>query len=77
VSAGESEDRTVAALWWLFPGECEVVALARKTRWEETSLGSPAGWSPELTAAIRTVMPSRVPMLLWWGDDLVQIYNEA
>ena len=40
-------------------------------------MGDPAGWSPELCSAVRTVMPSRIPMLLWWGSDLVQIYNEA
>ncbi|MGW5240732.1 ATP-binding protein [Monashia sp. NPDC004114] len=64
-------------LGWLFPGEDETAVLARRTPWAETPLGDPAGWSPELAAAIRTVMPSKVPMLLWWGDDLVQIYNEA
>ena len=40
-------------------------------------MGGPAGWGPELCSAVRTVMPSRIPMLLWWGSDLVQIYNDA
>ncbi len=62
---------------WLFPGDDETAVLARNTAWAETALGAPEEWSPELAAAIRTVIPSRVPMLLWWGDDLVQIYNEA
>ncbi len=65
------------ALWALFPGDDESAALARATAWTRTSLGDPADWSPELCSAVRTVMPSRVPMLLWWGSDLVQIYNEA
>ena len=61
----------------LFPGDDESAALARATDWGKTSLGEPAGWSLELCGAVRTVMPSGMPMLLWWGDDLVQIYNDA
>lgn len=61
----------------LFPGSDESSVLARETDWAATPLGDPATWSPELTAAIRTTMPSGVPMLLWWGEQLVQVYNDA
>ncbi|WP_270886280.1 ATP-binding protein [Pedococcus sp. 5OH_020] len=61
----------------LFPGSDAAATRARETDWAATPLGDPSGWSEELCAAIRTVMPSRIPMLLWWGPDLVQIYNEA
>jgi hypothetical protein len=57
----------------LFPGDDDTASLARGTPWAETSLGDPADWGPELCAALRTVMPSRIPMLLWWGTELVQI----
>ena len=74
---GSSDVEGQVALRALFPGDDESAALARATAWGRTSLGDPAGWSPELCSAVRTVMPSRIPMLLWWGSDLVQIYNEA
>jgi signal transduction histidine kinase/DNA-binding response OmpR family regulator len=74
---GSSDVDGQVALWALFPGDDEAAVLARATAWGRTSLGDPAGWSPELCSAVRTVMPSRIPMLLWWGSDLVQIYNEA
>jgi GAF domain-containing protein len=61
----------------LFPGADETSALARSTDWAATPLGDPSGWAPELTAAIRTVMPAAIPMLLWWGEELVQVYNDA
>ncbi|CCH79330.1 Sensor protein [Nostocoides japonicum T1-X7] len=61
----------------LFPGHDDASCLARKVAWSETSVGDPREWPPELTAAIRTVMPSKSPMVLWWGEDLVQIYNDA
>lgn len=61
----------------LFPGDGDVASLARATDWASTPLGPPDSWGPELCAAIRTVLPSKVPMLLWWGEDLVQVYNDA
>lgn len=61
----------------LFPGDDQTSALARAIDWAATSLGDPSTWRPELTAAIRTVLPASIPMLLWWGDDLVQVYNDA
>jgi signal transduction histidine kinase/DNA-binding response OmpR family regulator len=45
--------------------------------WSATPLGPVAGWSEELCAALRTVMPSRVPMLIWWGLRMTQLYNDA
>ena len=74
---GSSDLEGQVALRALFPGDDESAVLARATAWGRTSLGDPADWSPELCSAVRTVMPSRIPMLLWWGSDLVQIYNEA
>jgi signal transduction histidine kinase/DNA-binding response OmpR family regulator len=74
---GTSDVEGQAVLRALFPGDDESATLARATAWARTSLGEPADWSPELCSAVRTVMPSRIPMLLWWGNDLVQIYNEA
>ncbi|HEU4999200.1 MAG TPA: ATP-binding protein [Lapillicoccus sp.] len=68
---------SITVLEALFPGDDESARLARSINWADTPLGEPSTWSPELCAAVRTVMPSRVPMLLWWGDELVQIYNLA
>jgi signal transduction histidine kinase/DNA-binding response OmpR family regulator len=73
--SGERE--TADLLSAMFPGADDVAALARATDWSATKLGDPQYWPDELRTAIRTVLPSKVPMLLWWGPDLVQIYNEA
>ncbi|QIM21885.1 ANTAR domain-containing protein [Phycicoccus sp. HDW14] len=59
------------------PGADETSALARATDWSSTPLGDPSTWGPELSAAIRTVVPAGIPMLLWWGPELVQVYNDA
>lgn len=34
-------------------------------------------WSFSLRTTVTTVLASRQPMFLWWGDDLVQFYNDA
>ncbi|ONI90031.1 hypothetical protein ALI22I_14085 [Saccharothrix sp. ALI-22-I] len=61
----------------LFPGEDPTSEAHRAHDWSTTPLGPVGSWPVELRAAIRTVMPSRVPMLLWWGPRLVQIFNHA
>src|SRR5690349_20999451 len=52
-------------------------AAHRAVDWSTTPLGPVTGWPDELRAAIRTVMPSRVPMLIWWGPRMSQLYNDA
>jgi signal transduction histidine kinase/CheY-like chemotaxis protein/serine phosphatase RsbU (regulator of sigma subunit) len=61
----------------LFAGPGETLALLRQTDWSATPLGPVESWPVELRAAIRTVLPSQIPMLLWWGPQLVQIFNQA
>ncbi|MFC9832959.1 response regulator [Rhodococcus sp. NPDC127530] len=61
----------------LFAGPGETRERLRRTDWAATPLGPVETWSVELRAAVRTVLPSEVPMLLWWGPELVQIFNDS
>ncbi|MBN6039159.1 response regulator [Amycolatopsis sp. 195334CR] len=61
----------------LFAGPGETRARLRGTDWAATPLGPVEDWPVELRGAIRTVLPSNIPMLLWWGPELVQIFNDA
>ncbi|MEP7193793.1 MAG: ATP-binding protein [Actinomycetota bacterium] len=61
----------------LFAGLGDDGALLLSTDWSLTPLGPVSGWPGELAAAVRTVLASRLPMLIWWGPQLVQIYNKA
>jgi signal transduction histidine kinase len=45
--------------------------------WASTALGSVSGWSQSLCTIVATMMESRHPMFLWWGPDLVQIFNDG
>lgn len=60
-----------------FPGGGETGALLRITDWAQTSLGPVDSWPVALTSLARAILHSRQPMLLWWGPELIQLYNDA
>ena len=54
--------------------------MARRCRefdWSTTPLGPVEAWSQSLRTTVATLLMSRHPMFLWWGPELVQIYNDA
>jgi len=52
-------------------------ALIRAFDWSTTSLGPPEHWPKSLKTCVRIILTSRQPMFVWWGKDLVNIYNDA
>nr|WP_322720547.1 type II toxin-antitoxin system ParD family antitoxin [Nostoc sp. ChiQUE02]MDZ8233614.1 type II toxin-antitoxin system ParD family antitoxin [Nostoc sp. ChiQUE02] len=61
----------------MFSGSGEMRERIRNLDWASTSVGSVETWPQSLRATIRTLLGSRYPMILLWGQDLVQIYNDA
>ncbi|HEX2673857.1 MAG TPA: ATP-binding protein, partial [Polyangiaceae bacterium] len=55
----------------------EVGFLLSRVDWAKTSLGGVRNWSPALRTMVGMVLRNRSPLVLWWGPDLVQIYNDA
>ena len=54
--------------------------MAERTRafdWSATSVGDIRQWPELLLTTVNTLLGSRQPMFLWWGEDLVQFYNDA
>lgn len=49
----------------------------RSHAWSQTPLGAVETWPQSLQAALRMMLRSRQPMLLWWGPSLIQFYNDA
>ena len=52
-------------------------ALARETDWSATPLGPPPSWPMSLKSVVAMILQSRHPMFLWWGESLIQFYNDA
>ncbi|HEX5746832.1 MAG TPA: ATP-binding protein [Archangium sp.] len=55
----------------------ELGALVRSLDWSKTPLGPVSGWPTSLKTMVGVVLRNRFPMLLWWGPDLIQIYNDG
>ena len=51
-------------------------SLMREFAWEETKLGPPGDWPQSLKTAVRIVLTSQQPMFVWWGRDLINLYND-
>jgi len=60
-----------------FHGESEMARRMRALDWTKTPLGSPAQWPQVLCTTLDIMLASSFPMLVLWGDDLVQLYNDG
>jgi PAS domain S-box-containing protein len=58
-------------------GGGEMGALTRAYPWAATPLGSPATWPQSLRTALRILLNTNHPMFIWWGEGLIQFYNDA
>src|ERR1700690_452249 len=58
-------------------GGGELGALMRAMDWSRTSLGPVELWPQALRTCVRILLTSRQPMFVWWGDDLINLYNDA
>ncbi len=61
----------------LLAGGGELGALMRSIDWSRTSLGPIEVWPQALRTSVRIMLTSRQPMFVWWGDELVNLYNDA
>ncbi|TAJ15050.1 MAG: response regulator [Planctomycetota bacterium] len=55
----------------------EMGTLMRSIDWSKTRLGPIDAWPSSLRTMLGVVLGSRFPMLLWWGPDLLHLYNDA
>ncbi len=58
-------------------GGGEAGELARAVDWAKTAIGPVAGWSQALRSTAALVLHNQSGMLLWWGPEFVQLYNDA
>ncbi len=58
-------------------GGGEMGELIRNYDWSQTSISNPEDWPQSLRTTVSIILNSKFPMFLWWGDDLIQFYNDA
>ncbi len=61
----------------LLSGGGEMGQLLRSYDWSNTSVGPVQLWPQSLLTTLSIVINSQFPMFLWWGNDLIQFYNDA
>jgi signal transduction histidine kinase/DNA-binding response OmpR family regulator len=49
----------------------------RRFRWDGSPLGPVADWPQSLRSAVSICLASRFPIVLYWGPELVVLYNDA
>lgn len=55
----------------------EMSALVRAHDWASTPLGPVGEWPCELKTAVEIALDCQLPMIVLWGPELIQIYNDA
>ncbi|MEB3310061.1 MAG: ATP-binding protein [Snowella sp.] len=61
----------------LFAGGGEMGERIQSYDWARSPLGTVGSWSENLKVMVRLMLTSGQPMFIWWGEDLIQLYNEA
>ena len=61
----------------LLAGGGELGELMRAMDWSRTALGPVESWPQALRTSVRIMLTSRQPMFVWWGAELINLYNDA
>ena len=61
----------------VFPGDGDMARIMRGLDWSHTPLGPVDTWSTALRMMARFLLANRFPLLLWWGPQFCQLYNDA
>lgn len=61
---------------WIAGGG-EMGKLIRSTDWASTQLGPIESWPQSLRSAVSILLPSKAQIAMFWGPDLITLYNDA
>lgn len=56
---------------------CGMVERLQQHDWADTALGARSGWSAHLRASVDLMAAHGFPMIVLWGPQLLQIYNDG
>lgn len=69
-------EQTANKLYFL-EGGGEMGELMRAKDWSKTPLGDPEQWPPSLKTMVAVMLNSPFGMYITWGEDYIQLYNDA
>lgn len=59
-----------------FKGTDEISRLIESGSWDDSILGPPSTWPLCLRSAVDIMLPAMAQIVMFWGPDLVALYNE-
>ena len=71
-----SDGPSQSAAAWLAGGG-EMGERIRRLDWSATPLGPTAAWPQSLRSAVSILLPSKAQICLFWGPELIKLYNDA
>ncbi len=69
--------KTDAEMLQFLQGGGETGALIRAKNWAATPLGPIQSWPQSLKTTLGIMLNSRYPMFVFWGPELIKIYNDG
>src|SRR5512146_935922 len=76
VQSGSSRVALAKLAEAVFAGGGEMGALMRGMDWSKTPIGPVTQWPQSLKTAVRIILTSRYAMFIWWGRELINLYND-
>src|SRR5688572_26000086 len=67
---------TSVSLEHVFPGDSHMAQRMRELDWSATALGPVEHWPDALRTSVSTCLNCAFPILIWWGPELVLLYND-
>ncbi|RKH57453.1 ATP-binding response regulator [Corallococcus llansteffanensis] len=61
----------------LFPGRGEMAVRMRELDWSRTPFGPVSRWPQSLRTAVSVMLASPEPALIYWGRELLVLYNDS
>ena len=58
-------------------GGGEMGARMRELDWSRSPLGPVDAWPQSLRSTVSLLLPSKAQIIVFWGPDLVVLYNDA
>ncbi len=55
----------------------EMASLIANYDWNNSMIGPISSWSPTLISSVNFILSSNIPLGIYWGKDLVLIYNDS
>ncbi|HYP27575.1 MAG TPA: ATP-binding protein [Blastocatellia bacterium] len=72
-----SEDQKAPGVMDFMSGGGEMGARMRAFDWSASPLGPIRDWPQSLKTSVRIMLTSRQAMFVWWGPQLINLYNDA